>query len=133
MVRITNFDSNGKITPNGVSLEKHEYATVLLLTEMGYDVELVPRSNREGEHTPDIIIDNVKWEMKSPTGETRNTIKNNIQGALRQSVNVILDLRRVKRPMEKCLKDIDREFTHNKKIRRLLVITKSKKVLDFSK
>ncbi len=85
MVKISNFDSNGKITPNGVSLEKHEYATVLLLTEMGYDVELVPRSNREGEHTPDIIIDNVKWEMKSPTGETRNTIKNIIQSALRQS------------------------------------------------
>ena len=133
MIRISNFDSNGKITPNGVSLEKHEYATVLLLTEMGYDVELVPRSTREGEHTPDIIIDNVKWEMKSPTGETRNTIKNNIQGALRQSVNVILDLRRVKRPMEKCLRDIEREFIHNKKLRRLLVITKSKKVLDFSK
>ena len=133
MIRISNFDSNGKITPNGVSLEKHEYATVLLLTEMGYDVELVPRSTREGEHTPDIIIDNVKWEMKSPTGETRNTIKNIIQGALRQSVNVILDLRRVKRPMEKCLRDIEREFTHNKKLRRLLVITKSKKVLDFSK
>lgn len=133
MIRISNFDSNGKITPNGVSLEKHEYATVLLLTEMGYDVELVPRSTREGEHTPDIIIDNLKWEMKSPTGETRNTIKNNIQGALRQSVNVILDLRRVKRPMEKCLRDIEREFTHNKKLRRLLVITKSKKVLDFSK
>ena len=133
MIRISNFDSNGKITPNGVSLEKHEYATVLLLTEMGYDVELVPRSTREGEHTPDIIIDNVKWEMKSPTGETKNTIKNNIQGALRQSVNVILDLRRVKRPMEKCLRDIEREFTHNKKLRRLLVITKSKKVLDFSK
>ncbi len=93
----------------------------------------MPRSTREGEHTPDIIIDNVKWEMKSPTGETRNTIKNNIQGALRQSVNVILDLRRVKRPMEKCLRDIEREFTHNKKLRRLLVITKSKKVLDFSK
>ena len=109
-----------------VSLEKHEYATVLLLTEMGYDVELVPGSNREGEHTPDIIIDNVKWEMKSPTGETRNTIKNIIQSALRQSVNVILDLRRIKRPMEKCLRDIDREFTHNKKIKRLLVITKSK-------
>ena len=133
MVKISNFDSNGKITPNGVSLEKHEYATVLLLTEMGYDVELVPRSNREGEHTPDIIIDNVKWEMKSPTGETRNTIKNIIQSALRQSVNIILDLRRIKRPMEKCLRDIDREFTHNKRIKRLLVITKSKKVLDFSK
>ena len=133
MVKISNFDSNGKITPNGVSLEKHEYATVLLLTEMGYDVELVPRSNREGEHTPDIIIDNVKWEMKSPTGETRNTIKNIIQSALRQSVNIILDLRRIKRPMEKCLRDINREFTHNKRIKRLLVITKSKKVIDFSK
>ena len=75
MNKISRYDSNGKITPNGVSLEKHEYATVVYLTELGYNVELVPKSNREGEHTPDIIIDNVKWEMKSPTGSSKNTIR----------------------------------------------------------
>ncbi len=39
----------GKITPNGVSLEKHEYDTVLFFTELGCDVELLPRSNRAGD------------------------------------------------------------------------------------
>ena len=123
----------GIITPNGVTLEKHEYATVLFLTNEGYNVELIPKSNLEGQHTPDVVIDNVRWEMKSPTGETKNTIKNNIQNALKQSTNVILDLRRIKRPMEKCMNEIEREFKENKKIKRILVITKTGKLLDFSK
>ena len=123
----------GIITPNGVILEKHEYATVLFLTNEGYNVELIPKSNLEGQHTPDVVIDNVRWEMKSPTGETKNTIKNNIQNALRQSTYVILDLRRIKRPMEKCMNEIEREFKENKKIKRILVITKTGKLLDFSK
>ncbi len=123
----------GTINPNGVVLEKHEYATILFLTSEGYDIELIPRSNNEGEHTPDIIIDKVRWEMKSPTGETKNTIKNNIQKALLQSVNIILDLRRIKRPMEKCMREIEREFRENKRIRRMIVITKAGKMLDFSK
>lgn len=38
----------GKIIPNGVVLETHEMATVVLLTEMGIDVELVPRSKVAG-------------------------------------------------------------------------------------
>ena len=33
----------GKIIPNGVILEKHEYKTILLFTEMGSDVELIPK------------------------------------------------------------------------------------------
>ena len=123
----------GIITPNGVILEKHEYATVLFLTNEGYNVELIPKSNLEGQHTPDVVIYNVRWEMKSPTGETKNTIKNNIQNALRQSTYVILDLRRIKRPMEKCMNEIEREFKENKKIKRILVITKTGKLLDFSK
>ncbi len=123
----------GSITPNGVILMPHEMSTIVFLTEQGYDIELIRKSNVEGQHSPDIIIDGVKWEMKSPTGETKNTIKNNIQNALLQSNNIILDLRRIKRPMEKCIREIEREFEANKKIRKLKVITKSKKILDFSK
>ena len=46
--------NKGKIIPNGVVLKTHESATVVLLTEQGFDVELIPKSNIQGIHTPDI-------------------------------------------------------------------------------
>lgn len=59
----------GKITPNGVVLRTHENATAVFLTEQGFDIELIPTSNIQGVHTPDIKMHGVKWEMKAPTGE----------------------------------------------------------------
>ena len=38
----------GKIIPNGVVLETHEMATVVFLTEKGYNIELIPKSNKIG-------------------------------------------------------------------------------------
>lgn len=56
----------GKITPNGVSLEKHENDTVVFFTELGYDIELVPPSTLSGNKKPDFIMGGVFWEVKSP-------------------------------------------------------------------
>ena len=106
----------GKICPNGVVLMPHEMKTVVFLTDLGYDVELIPKSNIEGQHSADIIIDGISWEIKSPTGETKNTMKNNIQSALKQSNHIIIDLRRINRSMDKCIREIRREFDENKKI-----------------
>ena len=43
-----------KITPNGVVLHMHENATVVFLTEQGFDVELLSPVQRKGARTPDI-------------------------------------------------------------------------------
>ena len=59
----------GIITPNGVVLQEHESATVVFLTDLGYDIELIPRSQTEGVHKPDIIMDGLMWEMKAPKGD----------------------------------------------------------------
>ncbi len=66
----------GKIIPNGVPLEKHEYNTILLLTNIGYDIELVPKSNIPGTKSPDIRIGKLLWEIKSPKGQGNSLIKN---------------------------------------------------------
>ena len=87
----------GKITPNGVVLKTHENATAVFLTEQGFDVELIPASNIEGVHTPDIKMDGLKWEMKAPLGEGNQLMENTIQRALRQSQNIIIDLRHTKK------------------------------------
>ena len=130
---MTKSQRKGKIKPNGVVLEAHELATVVFFTELGHDIELIPKSNVEGLHLPDIVMDGLKWEIKAPKGDGRWVIMNTLQSAARQSDNVIIDLRRIKLSQEKCLLSLNREFEHSKKIKRMLVITKARKLLEFSK
>ena len=123
----------GKITPNGVVLKTHENATVVFLTEHGFDVDLIPTSNAEGVHTPDIKMDGLKWEMKAPLGAGRQLMENTIQRALKQSENIIVDLRHTKRHQYKCIRELEKQFVSKKSIKRLKIITKSGKTLDFKK
>ena len=91
-------------------LEKHEYKTVLLFTEMGVDIELIPKSEKRGVRAPDIVMNGLRWEMKSPKGEGKYLMQNTIQKAVKQSRNVIVDLRRAKRSQERCLQELEKEF-----------------------
>ena len=123
----------GKIIPNGVVLKTHENATVVFLTEQGYDIELIPKSNVTGVHSPDIIMNRLKWEMKAPKGEGKYLINNTIQKAVKQSRNVIIDLRRAKRHQSKCLREIENEFKRSNSVDRIIVITKKSKKLVFER
>ena len=123
----------GKITPNGVVLKTHENATAVFLTEQGFDIELIPASNIKGVHTPDIKMNDIKWEMKAPTGEGKYLMANTIQKAVKQSQNVIVDLRRTKRHQTKCLRELEKEFNRSGSLKRLKVITKNGKTIDFEK
>ena len=123
----------GKIIPNGVVLKEHENATVVFLTDLGYDIELIPKSNAKGVHTPDIKIGKIKWEMKSPKGEGKYLMANTIQKAVKQSNDIIIDLRRTKRHQTKCLHELQKEFAKSNSIKRLKIITKNGRVVDFEK
>ena len=123
----------GKIIPNGVVLKTHENATAVFLTEQGYDIELIPKSNVTGVHSPDIIMNRLKWEMKAPKGEGKYLINNTIQKAVKQSRNIIIDLRRAKRHQSKCLREIENEFKRSNSVDRIIVITKKSKKLVFER
>ena len=123
----------GKLTQNGVHLKAHEYSTVKLLLENGYDVELIPTSGIKGLRMPDIMLQGVPWEMKSPQGDGKRTIMNTIQNASHQSTNIIVDLRRCKLREDLALKELQWHFKLSKRIRRLKVITKDEKILDIEK
>lgn len=122
---------SGKIIPNGVSLEKHELDTVLVFTELGYDVELIPVSFAPRAKSPDIIILGKIWEMKSPTGHGDSTLEHNFKKAAKQSENVIIDLRRTKIQDKVALGQLEHLFSKSKRVKRMKVITKNKKVVDF--
>ena len=123
----------GRIVPNGVVLEAHEYKTVLFFTELGFNVKLIPKSNKQGEHSPDIRIGKLFWEMKAPKGEGGSLMKNTLQKAARQSENVIVDLRRTKRHQTKCISEIKREFSNSKRLKRIKIITKTNNLIEISK
>ena len=123
----------GKIIPNGVILKSHEISTVVFLTELGYDVKLIPKSNIAGVHTPDIKIGKTSWEMKSPIGEGNQLMENTIHRALRQSKYIIIDLRRTKQHQTKCIREINNAFNNLKSVKRILIITKNNKTVDLRK
>ena len=84
-------------------------------------------------NTPDIAINGVVWEIKSPTGGSKHTIKHNLQNAKHQSSNVIVDLRRCKLSDDQAIRELKHHFQLSKRLRRMKIITKSDEILDYSK
>ncbi|MCL2280307.1 hypothetical protein FWC31_00245 [Candidatus Saccharibacteria bacterium] len=123
-------NETGKIVPNGVRIEKHEYETVLFLTEQGFDVELIPPKN---SRSADLIMDGITWEMKCPRGSGERTIEKLFQKALHQSVNLIFDLRKIALHGEKARKQTVRQFELRRSVKRLIIITKTGKILDMKR
>ena len=123
----------GILIANGVILEKHEMRTVVFFLGCGINIELIVKSNVQGVHTPDLRMLGLDWEMKAPRGEGKSLMKNTLQKAASQAENIIIDLRRTKRHQTKCLVELEREFKFNKHLKRMKVITKERKMLDFEK
>lgn len=123
----------GKITPNGVSLEKHENETVVYFTNMGYNIELIPPSNTPKAKTPDFMMSGKAWEMKSPQGKSRVTVEHAFKRAAKQSENIILDLRRTKIPTDQAKTSLEKLFKASRRIRNLKAITRGQGLLDFKK
>jgi hypothetical protein len=79
--------------------------------------------------TPDVDIDGVKWEIKSPMGNGKRTINNNFNEARKQSDNIVIDLRRIKMHQAKANARIKFYLSTPHHFKRVVVITKSKKVI----
>ena len=118
----------GKLTQNGVHLKEHEYRTVKFFLERGIDVELIPTSRIKN-----LMMQGVAWEMKSPEGKGKNTIRNTIQNGEHQSSSLIIDLRRIKMDEEVAIKELEMHFRLSKRIRRLRIITCDLELLDYFK
>lgn len=106
---------------------------MVFLTQQWFDVALIPPQRRKGAHTPDIHMDGLNWEMKRPKGQSAHTIKRAFKTASRQSANIIFDLRSSKLPDEANLPKLEKEFTDLRGVKRLMIITKSREIIDKAK
>jgi len=125
---------SGKITlQTGAQPSKQEIMTVNFLSAHGKTICFLAPEQTKGVRTPDIEMDGLKWEIKRPIANSKYTIQHAFKAAVKQSPNIIFDLRSSKLHQENALSRLKHEFDLSPSARRLLVITKSKKVLDFSK
>lgn len=115
------------IMPFGASVLSHEQVVANILISTGFDVEFIPVRLTP---TPDIIFMGMEWEIKSPLGKSNRTIENNMRNALKQSKNIIIDLRRIGIREERCLAEIMRQIKLIHSIKNVLVISKRGKIID---
>lgn len=125
--------SKGALIQNRVHLQDHEFATVRVLLDHGYDIELIPPSRIKGLRLPDIMMLGSPWEIKSPEGHGKYTVQNTLQTAVGQSRNIIIDLRRCKMSEAEAIEKFEKEYLKSKNIRRMKIINKSAEIIDFSK
>ena len=109
-------------------LQPHEVSIISYFVAKGRSIELVsPPFYRK---SPDIVMDGVAWEMKSPKSNGKYTIEHAFQAASKQSEHIIIDLRESKMPSQKALTKVKREAKLRTKLKRVLLITKRGRLLD---
>ncbi len=121
------------IIPFGVFVEQHELDVAKVLNKLGKDVEFILPSRVKFSRTPDIRMDGLLWEIKSPKGSSSRTIENNLRTALKQSKNIIIDLRRIKIDEKRAISQIMKQFKFSKLINRIILIKQNKEILDINR
>ncbi|MDR1088444.1 MAG: hypothetical protein LBL23_04160 [Coriobacteriales bacterium] len=113
--------------------EPHEIeAAWILARHYSTAVEFLVPIDGYGIKTPDFVMDGVLWELKSPLGKSRNTIGNQFMKASRQSRHIIIDAQRTRIDDDTIITRIRLEMVKNRKIKKVLIIKKSQKVVEIS-
>ena len=85
--------SKGSINiPNRVRVNSKEKRAMQWIAQSGHNITANPVKNIQNQKNPDFTIDKEIWELKTISGNSKNTIDNALKHASKQSANVILDI-----------------------------------------
>ncbi|MGB3023368.1 MAG: hypothetical protein WBB39_01040 [Candidatus Saccharimonadales bacterium] len=79
---------------------------------------------RDTNRTPDCEIDGVEWEIKSPLGRGKHVIEDQIKRASKQSLYIVIDVRRCKLHIAKIRSQMKYNVELRKHLKRVLLINK---------
>lgn len=113
--------------------EKAEFETATYFAELGKDIVFIQPSSIPNQHRPDILMDGIEWEIKCPLGNSKRNIENNMRTALKQSHNVIFDLRHTKTSERRCISQLEYQFQKRSQLKRLYIIKKNGELIKFPK
>ena len=84
-------------------------------------------------NNPDVLMDGAIWEMKAPIKYNENTLKIRMKKASKQAKRIIFDFRNMKKDYEEAQAFVVKLFIGNREMRRMIIVTKDGKVLDYYK
>ena len=118
------------ITPADAHPWPHEVRVAKILALAGHSVEFIPEGNL---HSPDIYLDNVRYEIKSPEKFNTNTLEHKLKDATKQSPNLIIDTSRIRKVYDKKVMNfLISTVRRQKQIKHMLMITKHGQIIDIS-
>ena len=103
--------------------EKHEYETAKYFANRGYNVKFVKPSDVKGFNSPDFKMCGKIWETKRPTSSSNDSFEHNFRKAVKQSGNIIFDLRRLDMKVERKYISKLKKASNLPRLKILLVIT----------
>ena len=113
--------------------ESLEFETAKYFAALGKNVVFILPSHIPNQHSPDIKMDGVEWEIKCPVGKSKRTLENNMRKALKQSRNIIFDLRHLKLSEKSSINQLENEFKNRTRIKKLLIIKKDGELIEFNR
>jgi hypothetical protein len=114
--------------------EDHEISAALILAgHYNCTIEFLKPLDGYKRKTPDFVMCALEWEMKSPTGNSKTTISNNLIAAKLQSPNIVFDTRRTKLDDKKIQLELQKYLMQRRSIYRIIMITKNEKVIEIQK
>ena len=111
--------------------EPYEIDVALILAQH-YQTEvefLIPIDDYKRK-TPDIKMLGVEWEIKSPQGKSKSTIGTQFRRGSKQANNIVLDTRRTKLKYDIIEKQVIIEANQRTSLNKVILINKSKKVVE---
>ena len=109
--------------------EKHERSTANYFAKRGEDVKFIRPQFIKGSHSPDFLMNGKTWEIKSPITYSDSSFEYNFRKAMKQSSNIIFDLRRLSVLNEKKYINELKKWCQTPTIKTLVIITKDGKIL----
>ncbi|WP_165052331.1 MULTISPECIES: hypothetical protein [unclassified Adlercreutzia] len=124
-------DKTGEIIiKSGIDVWEHERRTAQALANAGFVVLFIKRSDDEYVRTPDVVIDGILWEMKSPISNRLPKIQKTLRQAIHQSPNVIYDSQRIKNLNDNQIqRELEKWAVQFKAMKRLIFVNKKREVI----
>lgn len=123
----------GVLNKNGVKLKPNEDYTFEYLTLFGFNIEVIQPTSAKKVKNPDVLMMGAVWEVKTPTSCKLNTIRNRFREASNQATKIIFDIRLIKKDTDKVERLLIGMFKGDGLVRRMIIIEKDGKVVDFIK
>ena len=105
----------------------HELRTAKVLALAGYYVEFLPENNL---HSPDIRLNGIEYEIKSPETDKNSSLEQTLRAALKQCPNIIIDSSRMKMHDDRVRAFLVKKCREQKQIKKMLFITKRSEIID---